>query len=282
MILVQLDLLLHRTKHLPIKFHTHHYFMADNCRKFEVIRTVKIFTELSHIQTNIVVGVVNSLYTDCILGMDYINKYKVNLNNKQKQIEVHTYADQITLPMEAQMEKIRIVCRSAYFMYLNPYQEKQIKIISQVSSKQMLFSPDFRVTHKQGLIIPHSLISITNHVAWISVYNLTAYRCYLNKNIIVGIASPLSPNISTSTIFGLHSKETIDKDQTKSLTSINEQHINRLLAHIQHDQQLNDLWIVLKKHHLLFDTSTTTITQTSTPHVICTGDHPPTTSKPYP
>ena len=38
--------------------------MADNCAKFEVIGTVKIFIELSHIQTNIVVGVVNSLCTD--------------------------------------------------------------------------------------------------------------------------------------------------------------------------------------------------------------------------
>ena len=184
--------------------------------------------------------------------------------------------------MEMDTEKIRIVCRLASFIYLNSYQEKRIKIISQISSGQMLFSPAFRVIQEHGLTIPHSLISIKNHMDWISTYNPTAHRCYLNKNVIVGIASPLSPSISISTIFGLHSKEKIDKDQTKPLTSISEQHINRLLAHIQDDQPLNDLRIVFKKHHLIFDTSITTIAQTSTPHVICTGDHPSTTSRPYP
>ena len=54
--------------------------MADGHTTFEVIGTVRIFIELNHTKTNIIVGVVDSLCTDCILGMDYINKYKVNLN----------------------------------------------------------------------------------------------------------------------------------------------------------------------------------------------------------
>ncbi|CAF1411249.1 unnamed protein product [Rotaria sordida] len=44
------------------------------------------------------------------------------------------------LPMEAQVDNIRIVCRLANFLYLNPYQEKQIKNLSQVSSGKILYS----------------------------------------------------------------------------------------------------------------------------------------------
>ncbi|CAF4704759.1 unnamed protein product, partial [Rotaria magnacalcarata] len=61
-----------------------------------------------------------------------------------------------------------------------------------------------------------------------------------------------------------------------------EHNIHTLSQHMQDPQQLNDLIIILNKHHPLFDTSTITITETPTPHTICTGDNPPTTSRPYP
>ncbi|CAF3867861.1 unnamed protein product [Rotaria sordida] len=114
--------------------------MADDCITFEVISVVKIFIELNQIKTKIVVNVVNSLYTDCILEMDFINKYQVNLNNKQEQVQVYTSTDYIMLPMGAQVDNIRIVCRLANFLYLNPYQERQIKNLSQVSSGKILYS----------------------------------------------------------------------------------------------------------------------------------------------
>ncbi|CAF3459054.1 unnamed protein product [Rotaria socialis] len=85
-----------------------------------------------------------------------------------------------------------------------------------------------------------------------------------------------------ATIFDSRTKEKIDEDQTQSLSANSAQHINTLLTHIEDQQQLKELLNVLKKHHSLFDTSKTTIAQTSMSHLICTGDNPPTTSKPYP
>ena len=74
---------LKRTKHLPINTNPQRYLMADGYTSFEAIGFVKIFIEFGGIKTSILVGVVSSLCTDCILGMDYINKYKVNLNSKR-------------------------------------------------------------------------------------------------------------------------------------------------------------------------------------------------------
>ncbi|CAF3164956.1 unnamed protein product [Rotaria sp. Silwood2] len=272
---------LKRTQHLPIHFNQQHYVMADGHTTFEVIGTVRIFIELNYIKTNIIVGVVNSLCTDCILGMDYINKYKVNLNNKQKQVQVYTASQKITIPMEDQSEKIRIICRTKKSEYLHPYEEKQLKIISQVSFGQLLFSPAYHITHIRGLIIPHSLISIKNHTAFISVYNPTAKPCYLNKNIIIGSVTPLSSN-NVSTVFDPHTNNNFDDDKPNSLNSLGKSHIDSLITHIKHQQQLTELKTVLDKHSSLFDTSKTTIAETSTPHVICTGNNPPTTSRPYP
>ncbi|CAF1426814.1 unnamed protein product [Rotaria sp. Silwood1] len=272
---------LKRIQHLSIHFNQQHYVMADGHTPFEVIGTVRIFIEMNHIKTNILVGVVNSLCTDCILGMDYINKYKVNLNNKQKQVQVYTASQKITRPMEDPSEKIRIICRTKKSEYLHPYEEKQLKIISQVSFGQLLFSPAYHITHIRGLIIPHSLISIKNHTAFISVYNPTAKPCYLNKNIIIGIVTPLSSN-NVSTVFDPHTNNNFDDDKPNSLNPLGQQHIDSLITHIKHQQQLTELKAVLEKHSSLFDTSKTTIAETSTPHVICTGNNPPTTSRPYP
>ncbi|CAF1278727.1 unnamed protein product [Rotaria sordida] len=104
---------LKRTKHLPIASNQQYYLMADGYTTFEVIGIVKIFIEFSAIKTNIVVGIVNSLYTDCILGMDYINKYKVNLNNEDKQIQIHTFKNTITIPMENQIDNSNIIIGTA-------------------------------------------------------------------------------------------------------------------------------------------------------------------------
>ncbi|CAF3035517.1 unnamed protein product [Rotaria sp. Silwood2] len=72
------------TNHLPIKFNNMKYIMADGRTIFEIIGTVKIFIELNNVKTNIVVGVVNSLCTDCILGMDYINNLLKHIQDLQQ------------------------------------------------------------------------------------------------------------------------------------------------------------------------------------------------------
>ncbi|CAF4655976.1 unnamed protein product, partial [Rotaria magnacalcarata] len=55
-----------------------------------------------------------------------------------------------------------------------------------------------------------------------------------------------------------------------------------LLTHLDDQQDLAEAWQIFTKHHRLFDTTTITIAETDTPHVICTENKPPTTSRPYP
>jgi hypothetical protein len=52
--------------------------------------------------------------------------------------------------------------------------------------------------------------------------------------------------------------------------------------HVQDQQQLNKLPIILKKYHPLPDVTKITVPELSTSHVICNGDNPPTTFRSYP
>ncbi|CAF4512403.1 unnamed protein product [Rotaria sp. Silwood2] len=108
---------LNRTKHLPIYRNKFNYLMKDGCTTFQVIGIIKKFIELHPITTTIVVRVVNSLCADYILGMDFINKYKCNINNNKKQVQVYTPTDQFPLPMEDPVDKIKIVCRLEHATY---------------------------------------------------------------------------------------------------------------------------------------------------------------------
>ncbi|CAF3877395.1 unnamed protein product [Rotaria sordida] len=229
---------LKRTKHLPISYNQQRYLMADGYTTFEVHGYVKVFIEFNQIKTSIIVGVVNSLCTDCILGMDYINKYKINLNNKEKQLEIYTSNDKTIIPMKNKNYKIKVICQLINSTYIYPYQAKRIKIVTQICSGQISFSPAYHLIHKKGLITLHSSISIINHVAWISVYNPTGKLCYLKQNIIVGLASPLSSTTPVSTIFDLSTTDKLDQYQIQSLTSICEQNIMPLIQYETTDRKL--------------------------------------------
>ncbi|CAF4623398.1 unnamed protein product, partial [Rotaria socialis] len=81
--------ILEQTNHVNIQFKQQSYLMADGSSTFYILGTPEIFIEFEKSCTSIIVGVVDTLCVDCLLGMDYINKYYVNLNNKEKQVQIH-------------------------------------------------------------------------------------------------------------------------------------------------------------------------------------------------
>ena len=147
-----------RTRHLPIHLHKHQYTLAHGHTTMEVMGTVKIFIDLHHLKTSIIVDVVDSLCTDCILGMDYINKYNVNLDNKQKLVQIYSANDTITLPMIDHATSPRTICRLAQSTDFKPFQEKKIRTFTSFKTDDFLFSPDFHMGHVKRLIVPHSLV----------------------------------------------------------------------------------------------------------------------------
>ena len=67
-----------------------------------------------------------------------------------------------------------------------------------------------------------------------------------------------------------------------SLTFVSQQNIKNLLMHIQDHQRFIRTQTILVRHRQLFDTSAATVAETTKPHIIRTGENPPTTSRPYP
>ena len=273
---------LKRTKHQPILNHSKKFLMADGSTTFDIIGIVEICVEFNNIETRIKACVVNSLCTDCILGMDYINKYQVNLKIKDQQIQIHTLTNTITIPMNNQLDNVKILCRLNERTWIQPYEEKQILINTQVSSGQFLFSPAYHLIYYKQLMSPSALISVDNHQTWISVYNPTPFTCYLKSNIIIGTAVSSSTTTLISSIVDKDDHEPENRNIIGQVSSVSEENIEKAFKHLENEQQCSLAKAVVLKHHQLFDTTKVTTADTPQAHVICTGNYPPTTSRPYP
>jgi hypothetical protein len=202
---------LNRTSHLPIQSQQQQYYLADGNTTFEILGVVEIFIEFNQFKTSIVVGVVNSLCVDCILGMDYIDKYQVNLDYKQKQVQIHAYNQRITAQMNYQGDNVSTLCRVFDWVSIYPYQERRIKIVLQISSGQMLFTPTSHLFSQRGLVTPHSLISVVNHTAWIYIYNSTGIPQRLQRNSVIGTVVPYLHSDLIATICDSETKTMVEK-----------------------------------------------------------------------
>ncbi|CAF4336132.1 unnamed protein product, partial [Rotaria sordida] len=131
--------------------------------------------------------------------------------------------------------KIKVICRLINPTCIYPYQEKRIKIATQMPSGQLLFSPAYHLIYKKGLISPHSSISVMNHVAWISIYNPTSTVCYLKRNIIVGVA--VSPHITSAVTTTAQVKaktnphKLVDTNPTSATTSSTDDQPQKVVGH---------------------------------------------------
>ena len=177
----------------------------------------------------------------------------------------------------------RAICRLEQDTYFKPFQEKRVKVFTSFKTGDFLFSPAFHMGHIKGLIIPHSFVYVKNHVIWFSVYNTMNRECYLKANTIIGILTSISNNYDKlSLIFDPCAQEKFDKNRSSLLNAESEKYIDLLINHIVDQEYKYNLKMILIKHNFLFYTTRTSIAKTPIPHVICTGDNPPTTSRPYP
>ncbi|CAF1490596.1 unnamed protein product [Adineta ricciae] len=227
------------------------------------------------------VGIVDNLCVDCLLGMDYIDKNHVILDNKEKQVYIHKQGVLASLPMEGLHQKAMSTCRSVSFISIEPQQEKSIQLACQVPSGHMLFSPT-EVLKTKGLITAHAVIPVRNHTATVWIYNSTMEAQTLYSQEIIGELTPYASVSVVATIFDSQTRNLVDEDQTDSVTTVSAENIHSLLEHINEKQKMNEVLKIFRRHQQLFDTSRTTIADTDTPHVICTENKPPPTSRPYP
>ena len=239
--------------------------LADGYSSIPIYGTSNLFITMGDTLTSISAIVVKELCVDCILGMDFISKYKLIINLDDRTVSFFNNDKRVTLKFEINSKKNKHPARLINTIRIPPRKTVSVPASIELSSSAVAIRPSFKL-QRTSLCMLNTLLQVHDQMSNISLYNPTNYSHSLPKGLILG----------TTTIPTLSFK----KDSTIDHELVNN-NINNLVQHISHTEQNEKVKHVLHQHAKLFDTSKPTIVTGVQPHSKKTLDHPPPSSKPY-
>ncbi|CAF1045914.1 unnamed protein product [Didymodactylos carnosus] len=267
---------LRQTKHKKYINKTQLQFvMADGCTPFKVVGETELSIKMGHKTTRMTAYIAKNLYTDCILGMDYVNKHNLKINSKKQIISIGEKSEKIRINMDKDIEAIQFPVTLTQQIKIPPQQYVQAQVSVGISAATVAFKPFRNFNQQLFITTPDSLLNVKQHTATVSIYNPSShYPRFMPKGKTLG-QSTIFPDTTKSThLINLISN--IDSDNTTPRN-----HIKKLIQHVDVIEQRKQLETLLLQYNKLFDTSKTTIANTTISHAIDTIPHPPPCSKPY-
>ncbi len=240
-------------------------FLADGHTSLSIYGEIRLHIRMGDVHTFIRAFIVKELCADCILGMDYINKYKLIINAGEQTVSITDNNKQVTLKMEGDNCNIRHPARLLSNTRIPPKHTVSVPVSIGSLSDNVLFHPSFKLQQRIPLRMLNSTLNVNHHASIVSLHNPTNHFYSLSRGIILG----------TTTIPVVSTKTTSSMDH-----QLVNRHITDLIQHLNNQEQ-QQVKSVLNHHAKLFDTSKPTIANTLKPHEIKTLDHPPPSSKPY-
>ncbi|CAF1598861.1 unnamed protein product [Rotaria magnacalcarata] len=238
-------------KKQPINKLSSRVLLADGYTSISILGTVHLSINMGDMLTTIKAFIVKELCVDCILGMDFINKYKMLINTEERTVSIRDDHKRTTLQFDVNKHCINYPARLINHIRIPPKRTVSVPVSVALSSAQVLFRPSFKLQQRSPILMLNSSLNIHRHTSFITLHNPTNEVRLLPKGIILG----------TTTIPTLSFKKDPDIDYSLA--------------------QKNIFKRVLDKHVKLFDTTKPTIVINVKPHAIKTLDYPPPSSKPY-
>ena len=266
--------------------------LGDGQTQIIVNGAVELNVTINDITTVITALIVDSLGANLILGMDWCKSNNVNVNIGKKQVEInHPQYGTTTTPF---LDFGSVDVRLAECISLLPHQEHIVKMQVPISSATLaLFSPDFKKCAKLNVQVPDAFVEIKDFSFYMSVYNPNKYVHTLANNTKLGsvhyqsndermynILEPVNQSTMTEQNVHLHSIQSKEQQELSNLSALDNV-LQELVVHIDDKQHRNDFLNILRQNKRSFDTSKMTRANTKIHHTINTGDHLPTSVRPY-
>ncbi|CAF1570197.1 unnamed protein product, partial [Rotaria magnacalcarata] len=223
--------------------------LTDGYTSLSILGTVHLSINMGDMLTTIKAFIVKELCVDCILGMDFINKYKMIINTEERTVSIRDGPKRTTLQFDVNKHCINYPARLIKHLRIPPKRTVSVPVSVALSSAQVLFRPSFKLQQRSPILMLNSSLKI-----------IVIHR------IILG----------TTTIPTLSFKKDPDIDY-----SLAQKNMCNLIQPITNSEQKDKVKSVLDKHAKLFDTTKHTIVINVKPHAIKTLDYPPPSSKPY-
>ncbi|CAF1169558.1 unnamed protein product [Didymodactylos carnosus] len=225
-------------------------------------------------QTNTTSSRWRHLCTSCLLGVDYINKYKLKIDAGSQIVTITNGKNETTTNIIRNSDSIRFAVRLINSVVIPSYENQSVPVFTDISKASAIFYPSFTLKQRSPIVLCNNILKIERYHTSILIQNPSSFPQYLPKGLIAGVV-----RLPTSSTSSCASTVEISNVSDKSTAWIN---IDNLLNHLNDDSQNDKLNEFFLRYEKSFDTSKPTVANTSISHAINTIDHPPPCSKPYP
>ncbi|CAF0822104.1 unnamed protein product [Rotaria sp. Silwood1] len=103
------------------------FVLADGVAPFQVLGTIELSIQFVNMTTTIQAHIARNLCADMILGMDYINKYNLNIDVKQQTIAIEYNNRILTMNIDQDFELHKIPVTSSKAIYIPPHSNRSSK-----------------------------------------------------------------------------------------------------------------------------------------------------------
>ncbi|CAF2908943.1 unnamed protein product [Rotaria sp. Silwood2] len=279
-------------RHPPIQQIQTTAVLGDGQTKITVNGAVELTITINDITTTITALVVHSLGAKLILGMDWCKLNNVNVNIGKKQVEINHPKYGITTTPFLDLGSVDV--HLAECIILLPHHEHIVKMYVPISSANLvLFLPDREKCAKLNVQVSDAFVEIKDFSFYVCIYNpnkniyklantikLGSIHYQSNDEMMYSILNPANQSSMTEQSAHLNSIQT-NEQQESSKSSLLENILQELVMHIDDKYHRNDFLSILRQNKHSFDNSKMTRAKTKIHHTINTGDHLPTSVRPY-
>lgn len=275
------------------------FVLADGIAPFQTLGMVKLSVLFAKQHTPIRAHVVANLCTDMIIGMDYINRYSLNINITDQTLSIRLYDKTfyMSINQESTIHSTPLILPDSVKLA----RHQSISIHIPIPPKNCFFIPHPNFSIGKNSIVAMELFQPESRSTALQLFNLSPSSQYLRKGICLGhLHKPLQnhsilPVICAVTSSGDATSFTGELSESSDVSdcitripisscfsNILPQHLQPLIEHIIPTNDRAKLSSLLSCFRNVFDTSKHNIASTSISHVIRTIPHSPPASKAYP
>jgi len=162
------------------------FVLADGVAPFQVIGLVETTILFGGSITNIQAHIARNLCASMIIGMDYINKYNLNINVKQQTISIENTNRIFTLNIDSDYDLRKIPVTTSKSIYIPPHSNRSIKVSNPISSIYSSFVPTFYLHNNISLRTKYTYLTFQNYYSNVSFFNSSSVPKILSKGACVG------------------------------------------------------------------------------------------------
>ncbi|CAF1223354.1 unnamed protein product [Rotaria sordida] len=140
--------------------------LADGYTSLFILGTINLFITVGDMLTSIKALSVKELCADCILGMDFIHKYKLIINTEEQIVSISDNYKRITLKFDVNRNDIRYPARLINNVRIPPKQTVTVPVSVELSLAKVLFRPCFKLQQRLPMFMLNASLTIHHHTSF--------------------------------------------------------------------------------------------------------------------